>query len=210
MNITKLNFSDKNYKELINSYIKILIYAINIDWDINKKEVKILFSLFTRIDIEDQNEDLWKINFFHKSNTYDSKNLSIDDKHFEYLRVLDLENIIFYEWEKSLHLIISSLSKINKKDFSKKMEKLENYLISIKKIIELKKKDLGEDYIKIFYYWIYFYSKVICEQAWKLFWKKIVKEEREYLNKIKKILNVDTGEIKESLIEKIRAPILDI
>jgi hypothetical protein len=52
MNITKLNFTDKEYSSLVNSYLKILIYAVNIDNSIDRKEISVLFSLFTRTEIE--------------------------------------------------------------------------------------------------------------------------------------------------------------
>ncbi len=212
MNITKLNLSDESFQELVNCYLKILIYAVKIDGSINEKEVKIIFSLLTRVDIEDDNKSLWKLNFFNKKYSFKNKVLSIDDEYFNYLRVFDLENIIFYEWEKSLHLILSNFSKSDSIsiDYDKMLKKLEKYLENIKNIIESKRKILWDDYIKIFYYWIYFYSKVITKQSWPLFWKKVVKEEKKFLELIEKVLEIDKEEIKESLIEKIRTPILDI
>ena len=212
MNITKLNLSDKDFKELVNSYLKILIYAVKIDWSIDNKEIKIIFSLLTRVDIEDDNKNLWKLNFFNKLHSFKNKVLSIDSEHFDYLRVLDLENIIFYEWEKSLHLMLSNFSKYDSIsiDFEKMIKKTEKYLKNIKSIIEAKRKILWDDYIKIFYYWIYFYSKIIAKQSWPLFWKKVVKDEKKFLELIEKVLEIDKEEIKESLIEKIRTPSLDI
>ena len=57
MNITQLNFSDEELSTLVNSYIKVLILAISIDWKINKKEVKVLLSLLTKVNIDSDNTD---------------------------------------------------------------------------------------------------------------------------------------------------------
>lgn len=208
MNITKLNFTDKEFKELVNSYLKILIWTIDIDWNIDKKEVRLLFSLLTRVDLEDDHNYLSKLNYYKKHHSLKNKVLTIDDDS-DYLRVLDLENIIFYEWEKGLHLILSKLSKKSMLDFDDKMKKLEKYLWIIKKIIEDKREILWDNYIELFYFGIYFYSELIAKQAWKFLWKKIVVEEKQYLQKIKEYLDIDL-DIKESTIAEIRKPILDI
>jgi hypothetical protein len=209
MNITKLNFSDKDFIKLVNSYLKILIWMIDIDWNIDKKEVRLLFSLLTRIDIEDDNSYISKLNYYEKHHSLKNKILTSLDEESDYLRVLDLENIIFYEWEKWLHLILSKLSKKSKLDFEDKMKKLEKYLWNIKEIIESKKDILWENYINLFYFWIYFYSELIAKQDWKFLWKKIVEEEKKYLQKIKEYLDIDLA-VKESVIAEIRKPILDI
>ena len=208
MNITTLNFSDKEFKELVNSYLKLLIWIIDIDWNIDKKEVRLLFSLLTRVDLEDDNSYLSKLNYYKKHHSLKNKILTIDEDS-DYLRVLDLENIIFYEWEKGLHLILSKLSKKSMLDFDDKMKKLEKYLWSIKKIIEDKREILWDNYIDLLYFWIYFYSELIAKQAWKFLWKKIVVEEKRYLQKIKEYLDIDL-DIKESIIAEVRKPILDI
>lgn len=208
MNITKLNFTDKEFKELVNSYLKILIWTIDIDWNIDKKEVRLLFSLLTRVDLEDDHSYLSKLNYYKKHHSLKNKILTIDDDS-DYLRVLDLENIIFYEWEKWLHLILSKLSKKSMLNFDDKMRKLEKYLWILKKIIEDKREILWDNYINLFYFWIYFYSELIAKQAWKFLWKKIVVEEKKYLAKIKEYLDIDL-DIKESIIAEVRKPILDI
>jgi len=168
MNITKLNFTDKEYSSLVNSYLKILIYAVNIDNSIDRKEISVLFSLFTRTEIEWDNSFFIKLNYFKKLHSLNSDFIHIDEWHFDYLRVLELENLIFYEWEKSLHLILSYLSK-HKKDklsFNDKMEKLDNYLEIIKEIIESKRKQLWDNYVEVFYFWILFYVEIIAMQTW--------------------------------------------
>jgi len=209
MNITRLNFTDEDFKKLVDSYLKILMYAISIDNNIHKKEVNILLSLLTKVDLWNDNLALSKLNYFHNFQSLKKNLLNIDKSHFDYVKVLDLENIIFWEAEKSLHLILSKLSKKIDISFEEKMIKLEKYLNNIKNIIESKREVLWEEYLNIFYYWIYFYSKLIAEQVWKFFWDKIVEEEKKYLEKIKNILQIE-DKINESSIEKLRIPSMEI
>lgn len=63
MNITKLNFSDKEFHTLVNSYLKIILFSVIIDNNIDKKELKTLFSLFTRVDLDNENITLEKFNY---------------------------------------------------------------------------------------------------------------------------------------------------
>jgi hypothetical protein len=58
--------------------------------------VRVLFSLLTRIDLEDDHNYLSKLNYYKKHHNFENKILTIDED-LDYLRVLDLENIIFYE-----------------------------------------------------------------------------------------------------------------
>lgn len=209
MNITQLNFSDEELSTLVNSYIKVLILAISIDWKINKKEVKVLLSLLTKVNIDSDNIKLKEFNIFNENRHFKNNLLNLENDFFEYIRIFAIENIIFFEWEKAIHLILSSLSKKEKLTFEEKIKKLEIYLENIKKIIESKKELLWEDEIKIFYYSLYFYCEVIAKQVWNFLWKKIVKEEKVLLEKIRLILNVE-NDIKQSCIERARKVILEI
>ena len=124
MNITQLNFSDEELSTLVNSYIKVLILAISIDWKINKKEVKVLLSLLTKVNIDSDNIKLKEFNIFNENRHFKNNLLNLENDFFEYIRIFAIENIIFFEWEKAIHLILSSLSKKEKLTFEEKIKKL--------------------------------------------------------------------------------------
>ena len=69
---------------------------------------------------------------------------------------------------------------------------------------------MWDNYVEVFYFWILFYVEIIAMQTWKFLWKKIVEEEKKYIERIKDTLDIKDKEIKNSLIEKLRTPILDI
>ena len=208
MKIKKLKFFDNDFKLLVNAYLKVLIYSIIIDWNLNKKELKVLFSLLTRVDVDNDNFSLWKINYIPED--YLEPNiLNIENWHFDYIRVLSLENMIFYEWEKSLPYIFQYLEKKNKLSFEEKMEVLDKNLKDLNKIMNLKLNVLWKEYIKLFNYWLYFYVELIAKQAWKIFGSNIVIEEEKYLEKIKTELNIEFN-ISKTEILKLRTPILKL
>lgn len=209
MNITKLNYTDRDFKLLVNSYLKIIIFSVIIDGDIDKKELKTLFTLFTRVDLDSDNVALEKFNYIWDIFFWKKNLLDIDNWHFDYIRVLTLENIIFYEWEKSVTSLFDYLDEKNKLSFEEKMEELKKNLSTLKRLIDKKTKDLWKVYIKIFYYWLYYYVELIAKQAWRILEGQITKEEKKYLDKIKTYLEIDKN-LCSSDIYKLRTPILDL
>ncbi len=209
MNITKLNFSDKEFHTLVNSYLKIILFSVIIDNNIDKKELKTLFSLFTRVDLDNENITLEKFNYIWDIYFWKSNIINLNEAHFDYIRVLTLENIIFYEWEKSLSHVIQYLEKNNNLSYEDKMKQLKNNLLELKAVIDSKKDLLWDIYVNMFYFWLYFYVELIAKQAWSIFEKGIVKSERVYLDKIKEFLNVSM-DLSKTEIHKNRTLILDI
>jgi len=209
MNITKLNYTDRDFKLLINSYLKIIIFSVIIDWDIDKKELKTLFTLFTKVDIDSDNVALEKFNYIWDIYFWKNNLLDIDSWHFEYVRVLALENIIFYEWEKSITSLFDYLNEKNKLTFEEKMDELEKNLLILKKIIDKRIGILWKVYVKIFYYWLYYYVELIAKQAWRILEGQITKEEKKYLDKIKTYLEIAKN-LSNSDIYKLRTPLLDL
>jgi len=194
---------------LVNSYLKILLFSIIIDGSIDIKEVKALFSLFTRVDMDNENIVLEKFNFLWEKKLWKNKSIDFETTHFDYVRVLTLENIIFYEWEKSLAYLFEYLERKNTLSFEEKMEELDKHLLNLKTIIDQKANILWRSYIKLFYYGLYYYVEVITKQAWRFLEWNIVKEEKAYLSKINSMLEVNQHFSKIEL-HKINTPTLDL
>lgn len=196
MNITQLQFSDSELQKLVTSYVQILIYALHIDGNIDKKEVKILISLFARIDIDGDNRNLEKCNLSKMQSQLGKTIFKNQEDNFKYIQLFDLENLIFHEAEKSLPIILLESSKENTLSFDKKIERLKEFLENIQEIIEGKREKLGDDAVYVFYYGIYFYVKLIAQQHGTFFGGKILSEEEKYLDIIKKTFNI-TNEPKQ-------------
>ena len=107
-NITQLNFTNEDYKQLVASYGKILIIAAQIDDDVAEIEIDTLLSLIVRTPLRDEMRDFFKkvnhidIETENKINGYKIKN--------NYLQVFEFENIILFEIERNIVNFIDALT----------------------------------------------------------------------------------------------------
>jgi len=190
-NITQLNFSNEEYKQLVSSYGKILILAAQIDWDVNDKEVDTILSLVVRTPLKPEDRE-----FFKKVNHIDIETENVINKYRiknNYLQLFELENIIFYEIERNIIEFVKALTdqeSINR-ILEEKIEDTKKQLENIKNIVESKIDIIWEEYIKAFYEWLYDYVEKITKMVSKWFFvRKIWKEEKELLKTIKESLNI--------------------
>lgn len=186
-NITQLNFSNDELRTLCSHYGRILSIITKIDEVAHSKEVDFVLSLITRTNLEWDNNILNKISHSKEERKIDIKWYTINN---DYIRVFELENIIFYELEKNLQAFIKEIE--TKESFDLMIQKTNESIDKIKEILFSKKDLTWEKYIHWLFNGLYLYCEKIALLVGgkQMFGQKIVPQEQKILDLLKEKLEI--------------------
>ena len=185
-NITQLNLSNSELKDLCSHYWKILSTIAKIDKVSHPKEIDFILSLITGTNLEWCNDRLKQINHHEENRKIDIKWYYINN---DYIRVFELENIIFYELEKNIQTFVKDIEK--KESYDVLIKKVAESVDRIKEILYSKKEIIWDIYINGFFNSLYVYCEKIALLVGKwLFGKKILPEEQKMLDLLKEKMQI--------------------